>query len=118
MAAAFFNSLCDSTKVRAVSAGTQPAEKVHPVVSETMKEIGIDLSNASPQKLTEALAKDAALLITMGCGENCPFIPGLEVQDWPLEDPKNKSAERVREIRSQIKEAVLSLLKEKQWTKV
>ena len=72
MAAAFFNQLADRTKAEAVSAGTEPGLRVHPEVLAVMQEIGIDLSAAKPQKLTQELANDAALLITMGCGDNCP----------------------------------------------
>ena len=94
----------------AISAGTEPAERVHPEVVEVMKEVGIDLSSATPQKLTTDLARDAQLLVTMGCGDNCPYVPGLEVEDWPLEDPKGKSIERVREIRDEIRSRVEALL--------
>lgn len=94
----------------AVSAGTQPAERVHPEVVQVMKEVGIDLSSAKPQKLTVELAKDADLLLTMGCGDNCPYVPGLRVEDWPLEDPKGKPIERVREIRDEIRSKVEELL--------
>ena len=77
MAAAFFNQLADRTKAEAVSAGTEPGLRVHPEVLAAMQEIGIDLSAATPQKLTQELANDAALLITMGCGDKCPYVPGL-----------------------------------------
>jgi protein-tyrosine-phosphatase len=74
MAAAFFNQLADPTKAQAVSAGTEPGTRVHPEVQAMMQEVGIDLSNAEPQKLTEELARDAQLLITMGCGDKCPYV--------------------------------------------
>lgn len=109
MAAALFNARA-AGKARAVSAGTHPAEAVHPVVVEVMKEVGIDLSGARPQKLTDALAREAALLITMGCGDACPHVPGLRRDDWPLEDPKGKPLERVREIRDDIARRVDALL--------
>jgi len=108
MASAFFNQ-APPAGWRALSAGTQPAEHVHPVVAEVMNELGLDLSSAQPQKLTDELARDAALLVTMGCGENCPYVPGLEVQDWALPDPKGQPIERVREIRDEIKGRVLRL---------
>ena len=73
MAAAFFNQLADREKAQAVSAGTEPGLRVHPEVLAVMQEVGIDLSNAKPQKLTEELAGDAQLLITMGCGDKCPY---------------------------------------------
>lgn len=114
MAAAFFNQLADPTLARAISAGTQPATQVHPVVVETMQEVGIDLSSAKPQKLTPELAAGAAMLITMGCGDECPYIPGLQRDDWPLPDPKGKDREVVRTIRDEIANRVRCLLKEKQ----
>jgi arsenate reductase (thioredoxin) len=100
----------DTQSVTAISAGTSPAERVHPEVVEVMKEVGIDLSSARPQKLTPELLKDAQLLVTMGCGDECPYVPGLKVEDWPLEDPKGKPIERVREIRDEIRRRVASLL--------
>ncbi len=88
MAAAWFNQLADPKKVNAVSAGTEPGTRVHPEVVTVMREVGIDLSNGRPQFLSDDLANTASLLVTMGCGEACPFVPGLERSDWPLEDPK------------------------------
>jgi arsenate reductase len=88
MGAAWFNALSDPAKARALSAGTEPGPRVHPEVLEGMREVGIDLSSVKPSLLTEELASGAALLITMGCGEACPFVPGLRRMDWPLEDPK------------------------------
>ena len=110
MAAAFFNQLADRTRAEAVSAGTEPGLRVHPEVLAAMREIGIDLSNAKPQKLTEGLAQDARLLITMGCGDKCPYVPGLRRDDWPLRDPKRQPVEEVRAIRDEIQVRVKSLL--------
>ncbi len=110
MAAAWLNHLADPAHARAISAGTSPAGRVHPQVMAVMKEVGIDLSGAAPQKLTVELARGADLLVTMGCGDKCPYVPGLKVEDWPLEDPKGQPLERVREIRDQIKGRVLLLL--------
>jgi len=110
MAAAFFNQLVDPVKAVAVSAGTDPGLRVHPEVLTAMQEIGIDLSNAKPQKLTEELAQDAQLLITMGCGDKCPYVPGLRRDDWPLRDPKGQPVNEVRAIRDEIKDRVKSLL--------
>ena len=115
MAAAFFNKLADLSLVQAVSAGTQPAARVHPEVLEIMKEVGIDLSGARPQKLTEELAKGANLLITMGCGDECPYVPGLRRDDWPLQDPKGQSAGAVREIRDDIRKRVEALIAAEEW---
>lgn len=115
MAAAWFNALADETKARAISAGTEPGPRVHPEVLQAMREVGIDLEGVSPRKLTDELAKDSAILITMGCGEQCPYIPGLRRMDWPLEDPKGKSVERVREIRDEVKNRVTELLRAEGW---
>lgn len=110
MSAALFNQYADSTKARAISAGTQPVERVHPVVQDAMREIGIDLSSAKPQKLTSDLAEGAEMLITMGCGDECPYIPGLRRDDWPLPDPKGQGIETVRQTRDEIKSRILALL--------
>jgi arsenate reductase len=115
MAAALFNHLADPAKARAISAGTQPGSHVHPEVLQAMVELGVDLSAVVPQKLTPELAATASLLITMGCGEACPVVPGLARDDWPLEDPKGKPIERVREIRADITERVRGLLQSKGW---
>lgn len=108
MAAAFYNAITQSEA--GISAGTKPGSNVHPEVISVMKEIDIDLTDAKPQLLTKELASNADLLITMGCGEACPFIPGLERQDWPLEDPKGKPLDQVRLIRDDIKSRVEKLL--------
>jgi arsenate reductase len=110
MAAAFFNQLADPAKAHAVSAGTEPGPRVHPEVLKVMKESGIDLSDAQPQKLTPELSKDAELLVTMGCGEKCPFVPGLRRDDWPLPDPKGLPLEEVRKIRDEVKRRVVALI--------
>lgn len=115
MAAAFFNHLTDVTKFKAVSAGTQPSDRVHPEVVIIMQEIGIDLSEIKPQLLTEELAASANLLVTMGCEENCPYVPDLEIIDWDLQDPKGKDLETVRKIRDQIKNLVSDLVKSKKY---
>lgn len=110
MAAAFFNQLADRSKAQAVSAGTEPGLRVHPEVLAVMQEVGIDLSYAKPQRLTEELAKGASLLITMGCGDKCPYVPGLRRDDWPLRDPKGLPMDDVRLIRDDIKGRVQVLL--------
>jgi arsenate reductase len=115
MAAAFFNRWADPGKARAVSAGTQPGARVHPEVVEVMGEEGIDLAGASPQRLTAELAQAAAWLITMGCGDACPVVPGLEREDWPLDDPKGQPLARVREIRDEIARRVGTLLARQRW---
>jgi arsenate reductase (thioredoxin) len=110
MAAAWFSALADPLQARAISAGTAPGTRVHPEVLEAMREVGIDLSTAQPRFLDDALAREASLLITMGCGEACPAVPGLLREDWPLEDPKGKSVERIREIRDDVRSRVVDLL--------
>lgn len=115
MAAAFLNAAADPARARAVSAGTQPAARVHPEVVEVMRELGLDLSAAAPQRLTPELAQNANMLVTMGCGDACPVVPGLERDDWPLPDPKGQSPERVREIRDEIRERVRRLIQERGW---
>jgi len=117
MAAAFFNQLADPQKAEAVSAGSEPGLRVHPEVLAVMQEIGIDLSEAKPQKLTEDLAREAQLLITMGCGDKCPYVPGLKQDDWPLPDPKGRPVEEVRAVRDEIRSRVLELLSAKQLRK-
>jgi arsenate reductase len=111
MAAAFFNRLADPSKARASSAGTAPALHVHPEVLEVMKEVGIDLSETTPQKLSDELARQGQLLITMGCGDQCPYVPGLRRDDWPLPDPKGQPIEEVRKVRDEIRIRVYDLLK-------
>lgn len=105
------NLLADPTKARALSAGTSPGPRVHPEVVEAMKEVGLDLSGAVPTKLTDELARGAALLVTMGCGDACPHVPGLRRADWPLRDPKAQSIETVRAIREEVRERVTALIR-------
>lgn len=107
MAAAF---AARDPNVRAISAGTEPGERVHPEVVEVMREVGIDLSQARPQKLTLELAQQADLLVTMGCGDNCPYVPGLKTEDWPFDDPKGKPVSEVRAIRDAIRSRIDRLL--------
>jgi arsenate reductase len=110
MAAAFFNQMADPAKANAVSAGTDPAAHVHPEVLAVMREVGIDLAQAKPRNLTDALVQDASLLITMGCGEQCPYVPGLRREDWALPDPKGLPLPKVREIRDTIERQVADLI--------
>jgi arsenate reductase len=115
MAAAIFNLLADPMKARAISAGTQPGARVHPEVVQVMDEVGVALGNLIPRKLTDELAAEARILVTMGCGEACPVLPGVERDDWPLDDPKGQPIERVREIRAEIERRVRALLAERGW---
>ena len=116
MAAAFFAQLADPQRVRAVSAGTRPAAHVHPEVVATMREVGVDLSARKPMLLTAELAKDAGWLITMGCGDECPVLPGVRRDDWALADPAGQPAERVRQIRDEIRARVAELVAREGWT--
>lgn len=116
MAAALFNSLADPAQARAVSAGTSPGPAVHPEVVTVMNELGIDLSAAQTTKLTPELAGTANLLITMGCGDACPYVPGVVRDDWPLEDPKGKSIGTVRSIREDIRQRVQLLIDREGWS--
>ncbi len=115
MAAAFFNQLADPARARAVSAGTEPGPQVHPEVAAVMAEVGIDLSGARPQRLTPTLAATAQLIVTMGCGEACPTVPGVERDDWPLPDPKGQPPARVRAIRDEIRARVAALIAARGW---
>ncbi len=117
MAAAFFNALADSSRATAVSAGTDPAERVHPEVVEGMREVGLDRDMARPRRLTEDVANGATLLVTMGCGEACPYVPGLRREDWAVPDPKGQSVERVRDIRDEIRRRVEALITVNGWVR-
>jgi arsenate reductase (thioredoxin) len=115
IAAALFNQVADPSKARAISAGTNPGPAVHPVVVDAMKEVGIDLSKASTTKLTPDLAQQAQVLVTMGCGDECPYVPGVKRDDWPLEDPKGQPIARVRAIRDDIAQRVNALVQTEGW---
>ncbi len=115
MAAALFNLLADPARARAISAGTAPGDRIHPEVVTAMAELGVDLSTARPRLLTDDLAGSAQVLVTMGCGEACPVVPGLTRLDWPLPDPMGQSLDRVREIREEIRRRVIALLAERRW---
>jgi arsenate reductase len=115
MAAAFFAQMADAGRAEGMSAGTRPGERVHPEVVEAMREVGINLSANRPQRLTDELARSASLLITMGCGDECPHVPGLARDDWPLRDPKGQRLEEVRRIRDEIRDRVAALLDAHGW---
>jgi len=116
MAAAWFNRLADPAKARAISAGTDPGSRVHPEVIDAMNEVGVDLSKAVTTRLTTEVAQQAQMLITMGCGDQCPVVPGVRRDDWPLEDPKGKPIAHVRAIRDDIRQRVEALLVEEGWS--
>ncbi len=110
MAAAWLEHLADPEKARAISAGTQPGLRVHPEVVTAMREVGIELEGRRPQRLTDELAQGATMLITMGCGDACPVVPGLRRDDWPLEDPKGRPVDEVRRIRDDVRARVAALV--------
>ena len=110
MASALFERAV-SGKARVLSAGTRPAAAINPTVQQAMAEIGIDLTGRRPQPLTPDLARQADILVTMGCGEECPFVPGALRIDWPLDDPKDQPIENVRLIRDEIARRVDALVK-------
>jgi protein-tyrosine-phosphatase len=112
MSAAFFNQLADPKQATGISAGTHPATHVHPAVVEVMREVGVDLSQAKPQKLTADLAEGAEMLVTMGCGDECPYVPGARRADWPLPDPKGLPLDEVRAIRDSVRSRVAKLVEE------
>lgn len=115
MAAALFNQLADPAKARAISAGTEPETAVHPEVIAVMQEEGVDLSQARPRRLSDELARSAQVLVTMGCGDACPIVPGAIRMDWPLPDPKGRPLEEARAIRDEIRARVGALLSERGW---
>jgi arsenate reductase (thioredoxin) len=111
MSAALFERAAGG-RHRALSAGTTPAERVHPEVVEVMREVGIDLSDRTPKRLTAELAEQADVVVTMGCGDECPYIPGRRYLDWALEDPKGRPLEEVRATRDDIARRVEALVAE------
>jgi protein-tyrosine-phosphatase len=96
----------------ALSAGTTPGERVHPEVVEVMRELGIDLSDRHPRLLTSELARQADVIVTMGCGDRCPYVPGKRYIDWDLPDPKGRPIGEVRGIRDDIAHRMLELVDE------
>ena len=116
MAAAWFNALADPAKARAISAGTDPGSQVHPEVVVAMHEVDIDLSPTATTRLTPEIAQHAQMLVTMGCGDQCPFVPGAIREDWPLEDPKGQPLERVRAIRDDVRDRVRALVEREGWS--
>jgi protein-tyrosine-phosphatase len=111
MSAALFERAAEG-RHRALSAGTTPAERVHPEVVEVMRELGIDLSGRVPRKLDRELAEQADVVVTMGCGDECPYIPGKRYVDWDLEDPKGRPPAEVRATRDDIATRVAALVAE------
>src|SRR4051794_27683971 len=110
MSAALFERAAGG-RHRALSAGTTPGDRVHPEVVEVMRELGIDLADRTPQLLTRELAEHADVVVTMGCGDECPYIPGKQYVDWDLPDPKGLRVEQVRALRDDIARRVEDLAK-------
>ena len=111
MSAALFER-ASAGRHRALSAGTTPADRVHPEVVEVMRELGIDVADRLPQLLTRGLAEQADVVVTMGCGDECPYIPGKRYVDWELPDPKGRPVEEVRATRDDIARRVAALVSE------
>ena len=111
MSAALFERAAGG-RHRALSAGTTPGDRVHPEVVEVMGELGIDLSGRMPRRLTRELAEQADVVVTMGCGDECPYIPGKRYLDWDLPDPKGRPLDEVRATRDDIAERVQALVVE------
>ncbi|MFJ4029276.1 arsenate reductase ArsC [Paenarthrobacter sp. NPDC089989] len=109
MAAAYLTTLSGGA-IEVRSAGSQPAEQVNPAAVEAMAEVGIDMSAEIPKVLTTAAVQDSDVVITMGCGDECPYFPGKRYEDWVLEDPAGKGVESVRPIRDEIKGRVEALI--------
>jgi protein-tyrosine-phosphatase len=111
MGAGFLRSL-GADRVRVFSGGSEPASKVNPSAVEAMREVGIDIADYVPQKWSMEMLHDVDVVVTMGCGDTCPYIPGKRYVDWPLDDPAGQGVESVRPIRDQIKTLVETLLTE------
>ena len=111
MSRALFEKVADGSH-SASSAGTRPAEQVHPQVVEVMREVGIDVGDRQPTRLTQELAEQADVVVTMGCGDECPYIPGKRYIDWDLPDPKDMPLEEVRRVRDEIAARVDDLLRD------
>ena len=111
MAAGFMNSL-GAGRVEVLSAGSAPKDSINPIAVQAMQEVGIDISNNVPKVLTPEAVQESDAVITMGCGDACPFYPGKRYEDWVLDDPAGQGIESVRVIRDEIKKRVEQLLTE------
>jgi arsenate reductase (thioredoxin) len=111
MAAAYLKELAGD-QIDVLSAGSEPADQVNPVAVQAMAEVGIDIAAATPKVLTTESVRDSDVVVTMGCGDACPFFPGKRYEDWKLEDPAGKSIKTVREIRDDIRSRVEALVNE------
>ena len=115
MAAAFFNQIAHPSRARAISAGTRAARSVDPGVREAMREAGVDLGQGLSRRLNAPLAMASGHLVTMGCGDDLPFFAGVRVQDWAIEDPRDQTLDRVREIRDEIRRRVTEMVDGNGW---
>jgi arsenate reductase len=115
MAAAFFNHRADPARARAISAGMGPGAGIYPAVFEVMRELGVDLSPRIPQRLSVPLAMSASHVIAMGCDDHGLFFPGVRLEEWPVEDPRGKPPERVRQIRDEIRRRVEEMIESNGW---
>ena len=111
MSAALFERAADG-RHEAISAGTTPADRVHPEVVTVMRELGLDLAEQMPRRLSLELAERADVVVTMGCGDECPYIPGKRYIDWDLPDPKGRPVDAVRSTRDDIARRVRDLVAE------
>ena len=109
MALAWFQHLAGDAAI-GLSGGSQPADEVNPVAVEAMREVGIDLTGQTPRRWTDADLQQADVVVTMGCGDTCPYVPATRYEDWPLDDPGGQPIERVRPIRDEIERRVRALL--------
>ena len=110
IAAGFLTALSNGA-VDVRSAGSMPGDQINPVAVEAMAEVGIDIASEQPKVLTDEAVQDSDVVITMGCGDACPFYPGKRYEDWELEDPAGKDIETVREVRDEIKSRVEELIR-------
>ena len=108
MAAAFLSRIGDG-RIDVRSAGSTPAEEIHPVVVQAMEEVGIDLSAERPKRIDDEVVRASDVVITMGCGDACPIYPGKRYEDWQVEDPSGRSLEEVRGIRDDIERRIAEL---------
>ena len=115
IATALFNRIADPARAVAVSAGTDPGMQVHPEVVAAMKELGIDVSFARPRLLTDEVIRHARVVVTMGCGDQCPVVERARMEDWQLPDPAGQSLETVRGIRDEILKRVQALVAKEHW---
>ncbi|HYF45064.1 MAG TPA: arsenate reductase ArsC [Acidimicrobiales bacterium] len=111
MALGWFEHLAGG-RATAYSGGSEPAEQVNPAAVAAMAEVGIDISSNQPRRWTDAMIEEADVVVTMGCGDTCPYVPGTRYEDWPLDDPAGQGLEAVRPIRDEIGRRVRELLEE------